>query len=176
MPALTLARVNAMTPEAFREALGGVFEHSPWIAQRTFAARPFASVAALHAAMTDVVRRASREEQLALLRSHPELAGKEARSGTMTRDSTAEQGAAGLGALSAEEMRRIGGLNRSYREKFGFPFIIAVRRHTKDSIFAELERRLGNDVDTELANGLQQVFLIARLRLDGLIGTEGPDL
>lgn len=169
MSSLTLAQVNAMPPEAFRAAFGGVFEHSPWIAERAFAARPFASVAALHGAMSDVVRRASREEQLALLRAHPDLAGKEARAGTMTRDSASEQGGAGLSALARGEMERIDGLNRRYRGKFGFPFIIAVRRHTKDGIFREFERRLENDADTELANGLEQVFLITRLRLDGMI-------
>ena len=89
--------------------------------------------------MTDVVKRASRDEQLALLRAHPELAGKEAQSGTMTSDSTSEQGGAGLNALSREEMQRISDLNRRYREKFGFPFIIAVRQHTKEGIFRQFE-------------------------------------
>jgi 2-oxo-4-hydroxy-4-carboxy-5-ureidoimidazoline decarboxylase len=169
MPSLGLAEINAMTPDAFRGLLGGVFEHSPWVAECAFAARPFASVAALHAAMAEVVKRASRAEQLALLCAHPELAGKEARAGAMTSDSTSEQASAGLGALSREELRRIGELNRRYREKFGFPFIIAVRRHTKDGILAEFERRLGNDAETELATCLEQVFLITRLRLDALI-------
>src|SRR5262245_57464363 len=166
MPSLTLEQINAMTAKAFRDALGGVFEHSPWVAERAAGARPFASVAALHAAMVDAVRRASREEQLALLRAHPDLAGKEAKAGTMTRDSTSEQGSAGLDALSREEIERI---DRRYREQFGFPFIIAVRRHTKAGLFGEFERRLGNDAETELANGLEQVFLITRLRLDAMI-------
>ncbi len=165
----TLAQVNAMSGAEFLAALGGVFEHSPWIAERAFAARPFASVAALHAAMTDVVERASRDEQLALLRAHPELAGKEAQAGTMTGDSTAEQGGAGLNALSRAEMERISSLNRRYRDRFGFPFIIAVRQHTKDGILREFERRLANDRDEELGTCLGQVFVITRLRLDGLI-------
>ena len=169
MPSIALDRINAMTPEAFLAALGGVFEHSPWIAERAFAARPFAGVAALHAAMVDVVQRASRAEQLALLRAHPELAGMEAQAGTMTADSTVEQGTAGLDALSRAEMQRIADLNRRYRDRFGFPFIIAVRRHTKASILGEFERRLGLDAETELANCLEQVFLITRLRLDGII-------
>ena len=169
MPSLTLDQINAMTAKTFRDALGGVFEHSPWVSERAASARPFASVAALHAAMVDVVRSASREEQLALLHAHPDLAGKEAKAGTMTTDSTSEQGSAGLDALSREEIERIDGLNRRHRAKFGFPFIIAVRRHTKDGIFAEFERRLGNDAQTELANGLEQVFLITRLRLDAMI-------
>ena len=166
---LTLPQVNAMPAAEFRAAFGGVFEHSPWIAERAFAARPFASIDALHAAMTDAVTRASGDEQVALLRAHPELAGKEAQAGTMTGDSTKEQGGAGLSALARDEMARIADLNRRYREKFGFPFIIAVRQHTKDGIFREFERRLANDRDTELATCLGQVFVITRLRLDGLI-------
>jgi 2-oxo-4-hydroxy-4-carboxy-5-ureidoimidazoline decarboxylase len=165
----TLAQVNAMSAAEFRAAFGGVFEHSPWIAERAFAARPFASVDALHAAMTDAVKRAGRDEQVALLRAHPELAGKEAQAGTMTGDSTIEQGAAGLNALARDEMARIADLNRRYREKFGFPFIIAVRQHTKDGIFREFERRLAHGRDAELAACLGQVFVITRLRLDGLI-------
>jgi 2-oxo-4-hydroxy-4-carboxy-5-ureidoimidazoline decarboxylase len=165
----TLAQVNAMSGAEFLGALGGVFEHSPWIAERAFAARPFASVDALHGAMTDAVKRASRDEQIALLRAHPELAGKEAQAGTMTGDSTAEQGGAGLNALARAEMARISDLNRRYREKFGFPFIIAVRQHTKDGIFREFERRLAQDREAELATCLGQVFVITRLRLDGLV-------
>jgi 2-oxo-4-hydroxy-4-carboxy-5-ureidoimidazoline decarboxylase len=169
MSQLTIDHVNRMSAGEFLAALGGVFEHSPWIAERAFAARPFASVTDLHRAMTDVVKRASRDEQLALLNAHPELAGKEAQSGTMTSDSTSEQGSAGLNALSREEMQRISELNRSYREKFGFPFIIAVRQHTKEGIFRQFESRLANDPETELAACLEQVFIITRLRLDGLI-------
>jgi len=167
----TLAQVNAMSGAEFHAALGGVFEHSPWIAERAFAARPFASVAALHGAMAEVAKRASREEQLALLNAHPELAGREAQAGTMTGDSTAEQGGAGLNALSRAELDRISDLNRRYRGKFGFPFTIAVRQHTKDGIFREFERRLANDPATELETCLGQVFVITRLRLDGMITT-----
>ncbi len=164
-----MSEVNRMTADEFVRTLGGVFEHSPWIAERAFGARPFADVAALHAAMTAAVRAAGREAQLALLRAHPELAGKEAQAGSLTADSKAEQAGAGLSALARPEVERIAELNRRYREKFGFPFIIAVRRHTKDGIFRELERRLELDPETELANGLEQVFAITRLRLDGLV-------
>ena len=166
---LTMSEVNRMTADEFVRALGGVFEHSPWIAERAFARRPFAGVAALHAAMSDAVSAAGRDAQLALLRAHPELAGKEAQAGSLTRDSKAEQAAAGLGALTRDELERVSDLNRHYRAKFGFPFIIAVRRHTKDGIFREFELRLRLDPETELANGLAQVFAITRLRLDGLI-------
>jgi 2-oxo-4-hydroxy-4-carboxy-5-ureidoimidazoline decarboxylase len=166
---LTIAEVNRMSAAEFVRALGGVFEHSPWIAEQAFAVRPFAGIDALHAAMADAVRDAGREARLALLRAHPELAGKEAQAGSLTRDSTAEQAAAGLNALTRAELDRIAALNRRYREKFGFPFIIAVRRHTKDGIFGEFERRLALAPEAELANGLEQVFAITRLRLDGLI-------
>jgi len=158
-----------MRPAEFVAALGGVFEHSPWIAERTFANRPFADTAALHTAMVDVVRGASRDEQLVLLRAHPELAGREAQAGTLTADSTSEQRSAGLNALTRAEMEQVGRLNRAYRERFDFPFIIAVRRHTKDGIFAEFERRLGNDAESERLECLEQVYIITRLRLDALI-------
>lgn len=158
-----------MRAAEFVRALGGVFEHSPWIAERAFAARPFASVDALHAAMSDAVHGAGREAQRALLRAHPELAGKEAQAGELTADSKSEQAAAGLTALTRAELERVSELNRRYREKFGFPFVIAVRRHTQDGILAEFARRLELDSETELANGLDQVFAITRLRLDALI-------
>ena len=166
---IPLAKLNAMRPAEFIAAFGGVFEHSPWVAERALARGPFADVAALHAAMVDAVRRASRAEQLALLRAHPELAGREAQAGTLTADSTSEQRGAGLDALSREEMERIERLNRAYRERFGFPFIIAVRRHSKAGIFAEFERRLGNDPEAELRECLEQVYVITRLRLDALV-------
>jgi len=168
----TLAQINAMSGADFRAAFGGVFERSPWIAERAFAARPFAGIDALHGAMINAVKHASLDEQLALLRAHPELAGKEAQAGTMTGDSAAEQGGAGLDALAREELARISDLNRRYREKFGFPFIIAVRRHAKDAIFRELERRLAQAPEAEFVTCLEQVFLITRLRLEGLITRE----
>jgi 2-oxo-4-hydroxy-4-carboxy-5-ureidoimidazoline decarboxylase len=166
---LTIAEVNRMSAAEFVRVLGGVFEHSPWVAERAFAARPFADLGALHAAMAEAVRGAGREAQLALLRAHPELAGKEAQAGALTRNSTAEQASAGLNALTRAELERIAALNRRYREKFGFPFVIAARRHSKDGIVRELERRLELDPEAELANGLEQVFAITRLRLDALI-------
>lgn len=165
---IRITEINAMRPAEFVAALGGVFEHSAWIAERTFAKRPFADTAALHAAMVQVVRNASREEQLGLLRAHPELAGREAQAGTLTADSNAEQRSAGLNALTRAEIERIGDLNRAHRMRFGFPFIIAVRRHSKDEILAEFERRLGNDPETERLECLEQVYAITRLRLDAL--------
>lgn len=165
---MSLDQINAMSPGAFGAIFGRVFEHSPWIAERAFARRPFASVDALHAAMVAVVEAASPAEQVALLRAHPELAGREAQSGDLTPESTREQAGAGLASLSRAEMARIGELNRAHGMRFGFPFIIAVRRHTRSEIFAEFERRLGLDADAARAAGLAQVYVITRLRLGDL--------
>lgn len=165
---LDLAAVNHMDKSGFVRTLGAVFEHSPWIAERAFKARPFASFEALHGAMVLAVMESAADEQLMLLRAHPELAGKEAQAGTLSSSSAAEQAYAGLAALSHGEIERIAQLNRNYRAKFGFPFIIAARRHSKANIFAEFERRLTNDAATELATALAQVFVITRLRLDAM--------
>lgn len=160
--------INSMDKAPFVQMLGGVFEHTPWIAERAFEARPFTSLDSLHKAMVQAVKQSTLEEQLGLLRAHPELAGKDAQKGTMTSTSTEEQAGVGLTALTHVEMERIAHLNRDYRAKFGFPFIIAARRHSKAGIFAEFERRLNNEVATEFANALAQVFIITRLRLDAM--------
>jgi 2-oxo-4-hydroxy-4-carboxy-5-ureidoimidazoline decarboxylase len=164
-----IAAVNALDRAEFLRLFGGVFEHSSWVAVRAWSARPYASLDHLHAVMVAAVRDATRDEQLALLRAHPELAGKEAGDGTMTRDSAAEQRGAGLVNLDPAETQRISRLNAEYRIKFGHPFIIAVREHTKAGIFAEFERRLRNDPETEVNTCLEQVFTITRLRLERLI-------
>jgi OHCU decarboxylase len=163
-------KIPAARP-AFVERFGGVFEHSPWVAERAWRAEGFDSIAALHEAMTAALRRASREEQLALVRAHPELAGVEAKEGTLTADSSGEQGRLGFTALPPEEFRRIAGINRRYREKFGFPCIVALKLHReRASVLAEMERRLDNDAETELANALEQIGHITRGRLDKLLG------
>ena len=162
--------INGADRTDFLAMLGGVFEHSPWIAERAFRKKPFASLDALHDAMLDAVRRATREEQLSLVRAHPELAGSEAVAGKLTEDSTSEQGRLGFTALDRAEFARIGELNRAYREKFGFPCIVALRLHrTRATVLAEMERRLANDVDTELAAALKQIGYITRGRLEKLI-------
>src|SRR5207248_611913 len=115
---MRLSEINVLALAAYVERLGGVFEHSPWVAQRAWKSRPFASIDALHAAMMKVVAEAGRNEQLALLRAHPELAGREAGEGTLTADSTSEQARLGFTALSREEFLRMAELNRRYREKF----------------------------------------------------------
>ena len=164
----SLEALSQLDREAFRRVLGGVFEQSPWVADRAFDRRPFATLEALHAAMVAVVRSASRDEQLVLIRAHPDLAGKAARGGAMSAASVAEQASAGLDRLTDEEYERFERLNAAYREKFGFPFIIAVRRHDKHAILATFEARLRNDLDVEVQAALAQIAAIARLRLDAL--------
>jgi len=166
---MTLADVNAMDEAAVVRALGGVFEHSPWVAQRAFAARPFADVASLHAAMVAVVDRASDAEKLALLRAHPELAGKAAVRGELTTDSAKEQSGAGLAQCSPEEFATITDLNRRYNEKFGFPFILAVKGYDRAGILREFARRVDSDRSAEFAECLAQIARITRFRLDALI-------
>lgn len=169
---IRLADVNALDAAAFLKLFGGVFEHSAWVAERAWAKKPFADLDALHAAMAAAVRDASPEEQLALVRVHPELAGKEAQQGTLTDASKLEQTSGGLTALRRDEMERMAALNRDYVSKHGHPFIIAVRMHTKAQIFAEFERRLASDSEAEFAACLEQIYLITRLRLEALLGTD----
>jgi 2-oxo-4-hydroxy-4-carboxy-5-ureidoimidazoline decarboxylase len=166
---LRFSTVDAMDRASFVRALGGVFEHSPWVAQRVWAAAPFASIEQLHAAMVTAVRAASAEQRLALLRAHPDLAGKAARAGAMTAHSVAEQASAGLADLSEVEYDRFTRLNTAYRTRFGFPFIIAVRLHTKRSLLEAFEARLGNAREAEIENALGEVFTITRLRLEALV-------
>lgn len=170
VPALTLDELSSLSQEAFAERLGDIFEHSSWIARDAWQARPFSSVQALHTAMIDVVDQASDSQKLALVSAHPELAGKEAASGTLTTASTDEQHGAGLDQCSAEELRRLRQLNATYRGRFGFPFVIAVKGLTRYQIMDAIETRLRNDRDTELATCLREVGKIARFRLDGLFG------
>jgi 2-oxo-4-hydroxy-4-carboxy-5-ureidoimidazoline decarboxylase len=161
--------INAMDRAAFVQKFGGIFENSPWVAEKTWEKRPFASLDEMHAAMVAVAKYAPATMQLALLQSHPDLAGKEAEAGTMTASSVAEQASAGLNTLSHAEMLQISDLNAAYKKKFGFPFIIAVRMHTKEGILFEFSRRLQNDTQTEFANDLQNVYIITRLRLNKML-------
>lgn len=166
MAQVTLDELNGMTQRAFVAALGDIFEHSPWIAEHAYAARPFSSLNALYLAMTDAVRRTGHDRQTALIAGHPDLAGKAAREGTMTADSKIEQASAGLDRLTHEEFSSFHRLNDAYRTKFAVPFIICVRRHGKGSILREFERRLRNDSDTERNAALTEIYRIAALRLD----------
>ena len=164
-----MAPINAMDRAAFVQKFGGIFENSPWVAEKAWEKKPFASLDEMHAAMVAVAKYAPATAQLALLQSHPDLAGKEAQAGTMTASSVSEQASAGLNALSHDEMVQVSDLNAAYKKKFGFPFIIAVRMHTKEGILFEFKRRLQNDTQTEFANDLQNVYIITRLRLNKLL-------
>ncbi|MGR4871695.1 2-oxo-4-hydroxy-4-carboxy-5-ureidoimidazoline decarboxylase [Variovorax sp. LARHSF232] len=163
---LVLDELNRCNDRRFVEALGGVFEHSPWVAQAARAQRPFADLDTLHDAMIDAVRALAPEQQVEFLRRHPELAGKEAQAGTMTEHSTTEQ--AGLNALSHDEVAQLRALNAAYAARHGFPFVIAVLTNTRAQIFAALHQRIANDTEHERAAALGQIAIITRLRLQRL--------
>jgi len=166
----TLEALNTADRAAFVAGLSDIFEHGAWVAEQAHAARPFGSVDALHAAMMGVVRAAPRAAQLAFLRGHPELGGKVARAGAMTADSVAEQGGLGLNRLSDKDFERFARANTAYRDKFGVPFIVCVRRHTSaESILRAFEQRVGKAPETELAAALTEIGYITRLRLDARI-------
>jgi 2-oxo-4-hydroxy-4-carboxy-5-ureidoimidazoline decarboxylase len=162
---MTLDGLNVLDLPAFRDAVGWVFEHSPWVAECAWQNRPFATLAALHEAMVDAVAEAAPAEQLSLIRAHPDL-GTRAR---MSAASEGEQAGAGLDRLTPSEFDRLLRLNAAYREKFGFPFIYAVRGAGKDSILAALETRLAAEPGAERAAALGQIYRIAQFRLESLI-------
>ncbi len=166
---MTLDSLNRADPNAFVAALAGIFEHSPWVAERVLAQRPFADVDALHAAMCAAVADAGETLQMALIRAHPQLAGKAAIRGELTASSTSEQRGAGLDQCSPEEFAEITQLNADYDVRFGFPFILAVKGHTRSSILANMRARLGHDRDAEIAEALKQIERIARFRLEALL-------
>ena len=168
-PPFDLATLNAMDRDAFVAAVGSAFENAEWVAAAAWSSRPFASVAALHAAMMDVVMQASEAQKLAFLRGHPELAGREARAGTMTAESVSEQNSAGLNALTAAEVEEMQRLNRAYRERHRFPFIIAVRANTKQQIFATMRARIVESTEVEHGAALEQIGLITHGRIDALV-------
>ena len=170
-PRPTVVTLSAAPKKEFVATLGGIFEHTRWIAERAYERRPFASVDALHAAMLGVLAAAPREAKLALICAHPELAGKEAAAGTMTADSVGEQAAAGLDRCSPDELARLRAGNAAYREKFGFPFVMAVKARSRQEILATLAERTGNTREAEFARCLDEIGKIARLRLDALLGS-----
>lgn len=166
---LTLEHINALDAASFAAALGAIFEHSPWVAERAWSTRPFGSVDNLHAAMCGVVAQAGDAAQLALIRAHPQLASQAAVRGELTAASNSEQGGAGLRDCSATEFAQLTELNDRYQQTFGFPFILAVRGHTRASIIASMAARVGNSRERELAEALRQIERIAALRLADLI-------
>lgn len=166
MTQFTLDQLNAMPAADFTAALADIYEHSPWVAEAAAKQRPYPSLAALHEAMVAAVKAAPAEARMKLITSHPDLAGKAARAGALTKDSTSEQTSAGLDRLSEADYARFHQLNDAYKAKFGIPFIVCVRRHTKDSILGEFERRLAHGDATEIDTALGEIFRIGALRLD----------
>lgn len=166
----SLALLSQVDCDSFTARLGDIFEHSPWVAAAAWAKRPFSSIDALHQAMVDAVFAASHDQQLALIQAHPELAGKEAASGTLTHASTAEQRGAGLDQCSSEELARLRALNAAYSAHFGFPFVIAVKGLSRNQIMDAISARLENDAATEFQTSLQEIAKIGRFRLDALLG------
>ncbi len=163
------AALGRMDRAAFVAAFGSVFEHSPWVAELTWAAAPFGSLDELHAAMVRACRGAGRERHLALLRAHPDLAGKAAVAGGLTAASRDEQTGAGLDRCTPQDYARFQDLNAAYKAKFGFPFILAVKGHDRAAILAAFAARLKNDPEAEFDRALDEVARIARFRLAELI-------
>jgi 2-oxo-4-hydroxy-4-carboxy-5-ureidoimidazoline decarboxylase len=163
---VSLSNLNAMPVNDFVDSLEAIFEHSPWVARAVAPDRPFSSVQSLHAAMVRAVQGAGQEAQLELIRAHPDLGARL----KMTDQSVSEQSGVGLDRLSPELFERFSRLNDAYRVRFGFPFIIAVRHHTRESILEQFERRLTSDADQEHETALREIAEIARFRLLDLIG------
>jgi 2-oxo-4-hydroxy-4-carboxy-5-ureidoimidazoline decarboxylase len=168
----TLEEINASDRDGFVVTLGHLFEHSPWVALDTFPRRPFRSVDELHDALCATMRGAPVDRQLALVRAHPDLAGRLAQAGRLTASSTKEQSAAGLDRLTPAETAEIQRLNDAYKERFGFPFVICARLNAKATILAAMRARLGNPPDAELSTALDEIAKIARLRLNEAIKME----
>jgi OHCU decarboxylase len=164
-----IERINALCSAAFLDTLGALYEHSPWVAERVFDLRPFADESALGDAMRAVVDEAGEKANLQLIRAHPELAGEKLRAQALTASSLAEQGSVGLDKLAEAELAEWAALNAAYRQRFGFPFVICVRLHSKDDIVAAMRRRLGGEVAAEVAEAIRQIHDIARLRLSDLM-------
>jgi 2-oxo-4-hydroxy-4-carboxy-5-ureidoimidazoline decarboxylase len=174
MPEKTLAELNSCSKADFVAALANIFEYSPWIAEKAADARPFSGVTQLFAAMTAAVDNASEELRLKLIKAHPDLANKTQRDAGLTAESNAEQNSVGLDRLSDAEYEAFERFNNAYREKFGIPYIVCVRRHTKDSILRDFARRLPNDKTTEVATSIAEICKIAALRVDLLVQGEHP--
>ena len=164
-----MAEVNCLSRKEFVGALGGVFEASPWVAARAWQKRPFGDMEDLHRAMCWVVDSATTEEKLTLIQAHPDLVGEAARRGTLTPESASEQASAGLDRLSPEETARFNRLNKAYRDRFGFPFVICVRENKKEGILSGFGSRIGHSREEEMAVALGEIAKIARLRLADIV-------
>lgn len=170
-PMPTLDDISKLDRRAFTFALGHLFEHSPWVAEETWAKRPFASAEALHAALCTTMRAAPMDGQLALIRAHPDLAGRLARQKQLTAESTREQASAGLDQLTDAELAEFTRHNDTYQAKFGFPFIICARLNAKASILAAMAARLPNPPAVEFTTALAEIEKIAWLRLQDTLKT-----
>jgi len=166
---ISLANLNQYDREQFVESLGGIFEHSPWVADLVYDYLPFNSTAQLHQCMVETVSKSPEFQRMALICSHPELAGKEADAGSLTTESKQEQSRAGLDQCTATELAQLQALNRAYRDKFEFPFVIAVTGLDKAQIIAAVEARLGNPVQVEFDTSIAEIGKIGKIRLDALI-------
>ena len=182
---MTLGELNWLGRDEFVSRLGSVFESSPWVAERAWGSRPFGSFSELYGAMVRAVDEASSEQRIALIRAHPDLAGKAAVAGELTRESTREQASAGLDRLTPKEYEGFTEMNRAYRERFGFPMIVCVREHTKmpstadeiptltkEHILRNARDRLKNSREEEIEVALGEIAKIARLRLQELVETD----
>jgi 2-oxo-4-hydroxy-4-carboxy-5-ureidoimidazoline decarboxylase len=167
----SIAQLNSMDRMAFTGALGHLFEHSPWVAEQTWPRRPFRDAAQLHAELCAAMRTAPREQQLALIRAHPDLAGRLARQRQLTAESTREQASAGLNTLTTEELAAFQALNEAYRARFGFPFIICARLNAKAAILGAMQARVGNTPEVEFQMALGEIEKIAKLRLEDVVKT-----
>ena len=170
---MTPETLAALDHEGFVAAFGEIFEHSPWIAEGAWPRAPFSSFEALHQGMTDVLDAAGPEAAVALVRAHPDLAGKAALAGDIAPESKIEQKASGLSSLTPDEHARFTRLNDAYTAKFGFPFVMAVRKSGKDAILAAFEERLRNDPHAEVARAITEIKTIARLRLEAIAAGGG---
>jgi len=166
---ISLHSLNQFDRDQFVETLGGIFEHSPWVADMAYQDRPFNSSTQLHQAMVDAVNKSPKFQRMALICNHPELAGKEAAEGTLTNDSRQEQSRAGLDQCSAEELAQLQSLNLAYRKKFDFPFVIAVTGLDKTQIITAIESRLENSASLELDTSIAEIGKIGVIRLNALI-------
>jgi 2-oxo-4-hydroxy-4-carboxy-5-ureidoimidazoline decarboxylase len=162
---IKLSELNRYSPSEFVAVCGPLFEHSPWVAERAVSRRPFTDRTQLHHALCATVDRASPEEQLTLVRAHPDLVGRAARTGGLTTASTTEQSAAGLTDLAPDDMRQFDDFNAAYRSKFGFPFVICARENKKNAILAAFPTRLAHTQQTELRTALDEIAKIAWHRL-----------
>jgi 2-oxo-4-hydroxy-4-carboxy-5-ureidoimidazoline decarboxylase len=158
-----------MEQAEFVRIVGPVFEHSPWIAETAWKEKPFLNISTLLDGLCEVVKKADVEKQLALIRAHPDLVGRAALAGTLTRESTGEQAAAGLNTLSPEEVKLFQQYNAAYKDKFDFPFVICARLNKKEAILKGFERRMKNTREQEIQAALEEIFKIAELRLRDLI-------